>query len=317
MNEHWERENGLTVVGIGEALFDCFPEGALLGGAPVNLAVHADQLLRQVGGLGVVVSAVGQDELGIQLRQELTARQLAVDFLQELPDYPTGSVRVTVDDAGHPEYEITENVAWDHIGQTESISRLAVSCSAVCFGTLAQRSPESRETIQQFLAAAPQAWRVCDLNLRQHFFSAQVIESSFAAANVVKLSEEELSVASDLLNASGLLKIDPSGRMDADTRALLLCEEFELEMLAVTRGARGTVLLGRGERAEGEVPTYAPSPRADSVGAGDSCCAAIVTGLLLKWPWDRIVGLANRVGAYVASQQGATPRLPREIFSEL
>jgi fructokinase len=236
---------------------------------------------------------------------------LAVDFLQELPDYPTGSVRVTVDDAGHPEYEITENVAWDHIAQTESTSRLAVSCSAVCFGTLAQRSLESRETIQQFLAAAPQAHRVCDLNLRQHFFSAQVIESSFAAANVVKLSEEELSVASDLL------KIDSFGRMDADTRALLLCEEFELEMLAVTRGARGTVLLGREQRAEGEVPTFAPSPRADSVGAGDSCCAAIVTGLLLKWPWDRIVGLANRVGAYVASQQGATPRLPREILSEL
>ncbi|MCH7751553.1 MAG: hypothetical protein IH898_05295, partial [Planctomycetes bacterium] len=115
MNERLEHENGLTVVGIGEALFDCFPEGALLGGAPVNLALHADQLLRQVGGCGVVVSAVGQDELGNQLRQELTSHQLAVDFLQESSDYPTGSVRVTVDDAGHPEYEITENVAWDHI----------------------------------------------------------------------------------------------------------------------------------------------------------------------------------------------------------
>ena len=137
MNERLEQENGLTVVGIGESLFDCFPEGTLLGGAPVNLAVHADQLLRQVGGRGVVVSAVGQDELGNQLRQELTARQLTVDFLQDAPDYPTGSVRVTIDAAGHPEYKITENVAWDHIRQTESTSRLAVSCSAICSSKLA------------------------------------------------------------------------------------------------------------------------------------------------------------------------------------
>ena len=305
------QSSGPTVVGIGEALFDCFPEGALLGGAPVNLAVHADQLLRQVGGRGVVVSAVGRDELGSQLRQELTARQMDVDFLQESAELPTGTVQVTVDGAGHPEYEITENVAWDHILQTESTSRLAESCAAVCFGTLAQRSPESRATIQQFLADATQAWRVCDLNLRQQFYSVEVIQSSFAAAKVVKLSEEELSVA------SSLLEINPPGQADADAQAVRLLERFELEVLAVTRGARGTVLLSRDERVEGEVPMFAPAPQADSVGAGDSCCAAIVTGLLLKWPLDRIVSLANLVGAYVASQPGATPQLPREILSEM
>ncbi len=303
-----EKPDGPTVVGIGEALFDCFPEGALLGGAPVNLAVHAHQLLRQAGGRGAVVSAVGRDELGSQIRQELSARQMTVDFLQELPDYATGTVQVTVDDAGHPEYEITENVAWDHIERTESTDRLAVSCSAVCFGTLAQRSPESRAAIQQFLAAAPQAWRVCDLNLRQQFFSVEVVQNSFAAANVVKLSEEELGVA------SRLLKIE---RADVDAQALQLCERFELELLALTRGARGTVLFRRGERIEGEVPTFAPVAQADSVGAGDSCCAAIVMGLLLKWPTQRIVDLANRVGAYVASQRGATPQLPPEILEEL
>jgi fructokinase len=303
-----EQFNGPTVVGIGEALFDCFPEGALLGGAPVNLAVHADQLLNHIGGRGVVVSAVGQDELGGQIHRELAARRMSVDFLQQSSDYATGTVQVTVDDAGHPEYEITENVAWDHIRQTESNGRLAKSCSAVCFGTLAQRTPESRATIQQFLAAAPQAWRVCDLNLRQQFFSKEVIENSFTAANVVKLSEEELGVA------SSLFKIE---RADADAQAALLCERFELELLALTRGARGTVLFRHNERAEGEVPTFPSVPQADSVGAGDSCCAAIVTGLLLKWPTERIVSLANRVGAYVASQRGATPRLPREILAEL
>ena len=297
--------NGPTVVGIGEALFDCFPEGALLGGAPVNLAVHADQLLRQVGGCGVVVSAIGQDELGSQIRRELLTRQMTADFLQELPEYSTGTVQVTLDGGGHPEYKITENVAWDHIQQTESTDHLAENCSAVCFGTLAQRSPMSRTTIRQFLAAAPQTWRVCDLNLRQQFFTAEVIESSFAAANVVKLSEEELNVAASLL------------KIDSTQKAEHLCERFELELLAVTRGERGTVLLRRGERVEGAVPTFVPVPQADSVGAGDSCCAAIVTGLLLNWSTRRIVELANRVGAYVASQRGATPRLPAEILSEI
>lgn len=311
MSEQLESREGPSVVGIGEALFDCFAERFLLGGAPVNLAVHADQLLRPAGGCGFVVSAVGQDKLGTQLRQELVDRQLSVEWLQETPDYLTGTVQVTVDEAGHPEYEITENVAWDHIKQTESTDLLARSCSAVCFGTLAQRSPESRKTIQRFLAAAPQAWRVCDLNLRQHFYSSEVIRSSFAAANVVKLSEEELSVASDLLLS------DIAGAKNLDSQASLLCERFSLEMLVLTRGSKGTVLLGREDRAEGEVPSFTPSPRADSVGAGDSCCAAIIVGLLLKWPWDRIVYLANRVGAYVASQPGATPRLPREILAEL
>lgn len=304
------QSGGPTVVGIGEALFDCFPEGPLLGGAPLNLAVHADQLLRRVGGRGVLVSAIGQDALGSQIRQELSARQMTVDFLQESPNHATGTVQVTVDDHGHPEYKITENVAWDHLQSTESINRLASSCEAVCFGTLAQRSPESRVAIQQFLAAAPQAWRVSDLNLRQTFFDAEVIESSLTAANVVKLSEEELRVVAKLL------KIDPAAQADPDVQAVLLREKFELEMLAVTRGARGTVLFRRNERTEGEVPRLVPTPQADSVGAGDSCCAAIVTGLLLKWPSDRIVGLANRVGAYVATQPGATPQLPREILAE-
>ena len=303
--------SGLNVVGIGEALFDCFPGGNLLGGAPVNLAVHADQLLRQVGGGGTVVSAVGQDELGSQIRQELSARHMTADFLQVSPDHPTGTVQVSVDKAGHPEYEITENVAWDHIQQTSATNRLAESCSAVCFGTLAQRSPESRKTIQKFLSAASQTRRVCDLNLRQQFYTAEIIKCSFEAANVVKLSEEELSIATRVLELKG------SSPEDTDSQAVLLCERFKLDLLALTRGARGTVLFRGDERAEAEVPTYTSSPQADSVGAGDSCCAAIVTGLLLKWPTQRIVGLANQVGAYVASQRGATPQLPSEIVSRI
>jgi fructokinase len=306
MKQQTDNENALTVVGLGEALFDCFPEGALLGGAPVNLAVQAQQLLRPLGGSAVVVSAVGQDELGERLRRELADREMSTQFVQETSEFPTGKVRVTVDEAGHPEFEIAEHVAWDHIRPTDSAKRLASRCAAICFGTLAQRSPESRSTIRQLLAAAPQAWRVCDLNLRQQFYSADVIAGSFQLANVMKLSAAELSLAAKLL--------DVNSSNDADQQARELCKKFELELLILTRGKEGTVLYGNGQRVEGEVPSFPRAPRADDVGAGDASCAAIVTGLLQAWPLERIVNLANRVGAYVASQPGATPRLPREIL---
>jgi fructokinase len=301
----------MIVVGLGEALFDCFEDGAHLGGAPVNLAVHAHQLLRPLGGRAVVVSAVGRDELGARLRRELTQRGISDELLQETPDYPTGVVRVTVDHRGQPDFEITENVAWDHIRLTEPAFQLAFRCSAICFGTLAQRAPESRATIRQLLAAAPQAWRVCDLNLRQQFYSAEVIASSFEAANVVKLSAQELQVAAELIG------LDSAAADDVDQRAKRLLEQFELELLILTRGKRGTVLYGEGRRVEGEAPSFPRAPRADDVGAGDACCAAIVAGLLQEWPLERIVHLANRVGAYVASQPGATPSLPTEIFADV
>lgn len=306
MSERKGIANRPIVVGLGEALFDCFPEGAVLGGAPLNLAVHAQQLLRPLGGSAVVVSAVGRDELGERLHRELAEREISTEFLQQSPDYPTGKVRVTVDAMGHPEFEIAEQVAWDHIQPTESVRQLAGRCSTICFGTLAQRAPESRATIQQLLAAAPQAWRVCDLNLRQQFYSAEVIASSFEAANVMKLSAAELTLAAKMLT------VDSPG--DPNQQARQLCDKFALKLLVLTRGKDGTVLYGNGQRVEGEVPSFPRAPQADDVGAGDSSCAAIVAGLLQEWPLERIVNLANRIGAYVASQAGATPLLPREIL---
>jgi fructokinase len=213
---------------------------------------------------------------------------------------------VTVDEAGHPEFEIAENVAWDHIRPTDSAKQLANRCAAICFGTLAQRSPESRATIRQLLAAAPQAWRVCDLNLRQQFYSAEVIASSFQMASVMKLSASELTLAAKIL------EVDSPG--DPDQQARQLCDKFALKLLVLTRGKEGTVLYGNGQRVQGEVPSFPRAAQADDVGAGDASCAAIVTGLLQKWPLERIVNLANRVGAYVASQPGATPELPAEIL---
>jgi fructokinase len=273
----------------------------------VNLAVHAQQLLGPLGGWTAVVSAVGADELGARLRRELASRDVSSELVQETAEYPTGMVQVSVAPNGQPTFDIAENAAWDHIRPTEAALRLAHKCSAICFGTLAQRAPESRATIRQLIDAAPQAWRVCDLNLRQHFFDAEVIASCFEAANVVKLSVHELTLASQLL---GLSDADA----DDDQRAWRLIEQFELIVLALTRGKQGTVLYySEGDRAEGIVPGFPRDSQADDVGAGDSACAAIVAGLMLEWPLEQIVELANLVGAYVASQPGATPRLPKSI----
>ncbi|QEG34546.1 carbohydrate kinase family protein [Bythopirellula goksoeyrii] len=299
-----------TVVGLGEALFDCFGERAVLGGAPVNLAVHANQLLRHKNCHGVIASAIGDDPLGERLKKELASRRMTTEHLAVLADLPTGTVQVTVDAAGHPEYEITENVAWDRIEFTDSLSELAGKCSAVCFGTLAQRSPTSRKSIQQFLDTAKHALRVCDTNLRQQFYSAEVIESSLQAANVLKLNEEELTVIGELLQLE-------SRNLSVDEQVAGIRERFDLSVVALTRGEAGTVLYSADERVEGKVPKYPRQPQADSVGAGDSCCAALIVGLLLEKPLAEIVALANRVGAFVASVQGATPELPVEILDRV
>ncbi len=299
-----------TVVGLGEALFDCFGERAVLGGAPVNLAVHANQLMRHAGCHGVVASCVGSDDLGQRIEEELISRGMTTDYLSVSPLLPTGTVQVTVDAAGHPQYEITENVAWDRIEYTDTLDHLAKHCSAVCFGTLAQRSEVSRQAIHQFLATATHTLRACDLNLRQQFYSADIIENSLRAANILKLNEEELSIVGDLL------KLETRNLSVHDQIARLL-NEFDLSLVALTRGEAGTVLYTADERVEGEIPKYPRQSQADSVGAGDSCCAALIVGLLLGKPLTEIVALANRVGAFVASVQGATPELPSEILDRV
>lgn len=295
----------LTVVGVGEALLDCFPQGTYLGGAPVNLAVHAQQLLGPHGGRALVVSAVGQDEFGTHVRRELTAHGVSDEQLQESAEYPTGTVQVMIAPDGSPTFEIAADVAWDHIQLSAQATRVAAECGAICFGTLAQRGPKSRATIRRLVDAASQAWRVCDLNLRQQWWDAEVIASSFQLANVVKLSADELSIASETLGTGG---------MTPDERAARLLERFSLEVLALTRGKQGTVLYGKNQRVEGLTVSFPRESQADDVGAGDACCAAIVAGLLWEWELERIVNFANRVGAYVASQPGATPRLTEAIL---
>jgi fructokinase len=304
-----DQSKSLTVVGLGEALFDCFsPQRIVLGGAPVNLAVHAHQLL-QSRGQGVVASSVGKDQLGSQLLAELSQRRMITDYITISSKYPTSTVEVAVNPGGETQYEITQGVAWDHLEFSEPLAKLAETCSAVCFGTLAQRSEQSRETIRRYLDIAKSALKVCDINLRQRFYSAEIIRESLAAADVLKLNDIELPTVRELLGRQTDTSIDE--------QASDLLQQFELRLLALTRGESGTVLFTADERVEGSVPTYPPQENADAVGAGDSCCAAIIVGLLLGKSLPEIVILANRVGAFVASQAGATPVLPKEILERV
>jgi fructokinase len=306
----------LTVVGLGEALFDRFsPERVVLGGAPVNLAVHAHQLL-QARGQGIVASNVGDDDLGNCLQAELTKRGMTTECVTVSEDFPTGTVEVSVDEDGSPSYEIRENVAWDHLQFAESWQRLAPTCSAVCFGTLAQRSSESRSAIQQFLVNSTQALHVLDLNLRQFYYTADIIHESLQAVEVLKLNNEELAVVSKALEIG-----DPVVEIESQTAGAerpitvdTLIKRYDLKLVALTRGELGTVLYAPGEQFEADVPRFPREPNADSVGAGDACCAAIIVGLLLGKPLAEVVDLANRAGAFVASQAGATPVLPAEIL---
>lgn len=300
---------GPLVVGLGEALFDRFGDVAVLGGAPINFAVHANQLLAVRGGRGAVATRIGDDELGQRLTRELDARGLALDALQVDPQAPTGVVEVTLDDDGQPSYDIRAGAAWDQLQFDDAWQSLAGSCHAVCFGTLAQRTATSRAAIHAFLAAAPQALRLCDLNLRPPHYDNEVIRASLAAANAVKLNEDELQLVAELMQL-------PAGS-SADAQMFELMKKCDLQAAILTRGAEGTAVF-RGERWHAAPPPpLSREPDADAVGAGDACGAAATCGLLAEWPLEQIVELANAAGGFVASRQGATPELPAELKQRL
>ena len=190
-----------TIVGIGELLFDVFPDRKALGGAPTNFAFHCQQL----GHEAISVSAIGHDALGEEIKAELQARQLPA-ILQET-DYPTGTVQVTLSATGSPTYEISEDVAWDHIAFTDELRALAQRTDAVCFGSLAQRSPQSASTIQRFLEAMPTgSLRIFDINIRLHYYTYEIIHASLEHADLLKLNDEEVPILGQLLGLEGRWK---------------------------------------------------------------------------------------------------------------
>jgi fructokinase len=301
-----------TIVGLGEALFDIFPDRQVLGGAPLNVAVHAHQLAQPRGGRGVVVSRIGQDALGDALLADLRSRGMTTEYVQADPDRSTGTVYVDLADPARPVYDIVRGVAWDWLQFDPDAESLANQCQAVCFGTLAQREPESRNCILRFLTAAKRAVRLFDVNLRQKEYSAQILRRSCEASTVVKLNEDEMPIVADLL-ALSLTPTTPGADVN-EKKAMALMKKYDLKMVALTRGPRGTVLLTPTSRFDGPPVSYDPEPGNDGVGAGDACAAAILMGLVQRWPLEKTVNVANHMGAYVASRCGATPVIPKAIL---
>ena len=278
------------VIGIGEALFDCLPEGRKLGGAPANFAYHVSQF----GLNGCAISAIGADELGDEIVDKFTAIRDSLstfNFQLSTVDQPTGTVKVTLDDKGVPQYEICLGVAWDNIPLTNSMLEVAHQAQAACFGSLAQRSQTSRETIQAILDAMPEdALKVFDINLRQSWYTAEVIAESLQRANVLKINDEELDVVATMLlgepTVPGKLIAEDADKTRRICRELIA--RYELDMLILTWVA-------------------------DTVGAGDSFTATFVAQLLLGKTIREAHEKAVAVSAYVCTQHGAMPILPEEL----
>jgi fructokinase len=282
-----------TVVGLGELLWDLFPEGKQLGGAPANFAYMTNLL----GDAGIVASRVGNDDLGREAKRRLEHLGLRTSSLQLDATHATGTVKVSVDPAGQPTFLIDESVAWDFFEWTAGWRSLAESADAVCFGSLAQRSSASRDTIRAFLKAArAETIRVFDVNLRQSFYSAQTLSESMQVADIVKLNHDEMPIVAKLLNLPFIY--------DETRAAQWLREKFGPKLVCITRGARGSLLVG--EQETSDHPGYRVHV-ADTVGAGDAFTAALVYHYLRSASVATLNEAANRMGSWVASQTGATP----------
>lgn len=288
------------IVGLGEALWDCLPEGKKLGGAPANFAFHAGQF----GHDTVAVSALGKDTLGDETENELKSKGL--HYVMPRVDYPTGTVQVTLEAAGVPTYDIREGVAWDNIPFTDDIETAARKCRAVCFGSLAQRSSVSRKTIQRFLAATPMdCLKIFDINLRQNFYSKEVICESLKACDVLKINDEELVTIGRIFGYPGL---------DMENKCWLILGKYNLKMLVLTCGTNGSYVFAPGVKSFQETPKVEV---ADTVGAGDSFTGAFTAAILAGMTIPNAHKLAVDVSAYVCTQNGAMPRLPRQLIERI
>lgn len=286
------------VVGIGEALWDVLPEGKKIGGAPANFAYHVSQF----GLESRVVSAVGDDALGEEILTNFREKNL--QCMVPKVAFPTGTVQVTVDAAGVPCYDIMQGVAWDNIPFTEELAKLAGQTCAVCFGSLAQRSEVSHNTIQSFLDAMSDGdgiYRIFDINLRQDFYNREILCESLEKCNVLKINDEELSIVGRMFGYTG---------QDMRETCMKLLKDYGLKMLILTCGVAGSHVFTRDSVSFRETPKVSV---ADTVGAGDSFTGAFIAALLKGKTVEDAHGLAVDVSAYVCTQSGAMPVLPASL----
>lgn len=287
------------IVGIGEVLWDVFPSGKKLGGAPANFAYHAAQF----GHEGLVVSAVGLDRNGDAVTHELDARRLPY-HIERVP-YPTGTVIADISDPNNPKYDIKTRVAWNHIPFTEELREIASRTKAVCFGTLAQWGRESRRSIRLFLNSCPEdCIKICDINLRQHYFNKSIIRESLRRADILKLNEEELFTITHLLGY---------GLSGEEVLCRRLMRFYKLKVIILTKGTAGSCVLSR----EGKSILETPKVKvASAVGAGDSFTGAFIGSILNGCSIVEAHRSAVKVSAYVCTQKGAMPEIPKDLLAE-
>ena len=282
---------------MGEILFDVFPTGSQLGGAPANFAYHAGRH----GLLSVAVSAVGNDAFGEEALRQLDEKGLK--HVMPKVNYPTGTVQVELDSEGVPTYDIKTDVSWDNIPFTTDVKEIAAYTGAVCWGSLAQRNEVSRNTIYQFLDHTPEdCLKIFDINLRQNFYTKEIICESLKRCNVLKINDEELITIGRLFGYPGL---------DIENKCWLILGKYNLDMLVLTCGVNGSYVFAPGSKSFQETPKVEV---ADTVGAGDSFtgtfCACILKGMTIAEAHKRAV----EVSAYVCTQHGAMPTLPAELI---
>lgn len=287
------------VVGLGEALWDVLPTERKLGGAPANFAYH----VARAGFDALVISAVGNDTLGDETLQCFKSKQL--EYIMPRVEFPTGTVQVTVDAAGIPLYEIKRNVAWDHIPLTTEIIEVAKNCKAVCFGSLAQREDESRKTIEKFLDSVPNdCLRIFDINIRQQFYSKQLIENSLKKSDILKINDEELELIAPMLGYDQ--DFPRNSRLNEHQVAVAqgIIHDYNLQMVVLTCGVNGSYIITTNE------VLYRPTPKVDvvdTVGAGDSFNGAFVASLLKGKSLEEAHRKAVDTSAFVCTESGAMP----------
>lgn len=289
-----------TIVGLGEALWDCLPNGSKLGGAPANFAYHTSQF----GFEAYAVSALGNDALGDQTVKEFDEKQLR--YIMPRVAYPTGTVQVTLDQQGVPTYDIKQGVAWDNIPFTPEVEALAKRTDCVCFGSLAQRSEVSRTTINRFIDAMPNdSLKIFDINLRQNFYTKEIIQDSLRKCDILKINDEELVTIGRLFDYPGL---------DMENKCWLILGKYNLKMLVLTCGTNGSYVFAPAEK------SFQPTPHVDvvdTVGAGDSFTGSFAAAILSGMPLADAHRLAVEVSAYVCTQQGAMPSLPQKLIDRV
>ena len=294
--------NKRYVVGLGEVLWDVLPEGKKLGGAPANFAYHAGQFLGMNN--TIAVSALGEDKLADETIEALREHGLN-DLLPRVP-YPTGTVQVQLDEQGIPTYDIKENVAWDNIPFDDDIAEIARNCRAVCFGSLAQRNVVSRETIQKFLDATPaDCMKIFDINLRQQFYTQEILRESFQRCNILKINDEELVLIGRMFGYPGL---------DIENKCWLILGKYNLDMLVLTCGTNGSYVFTPGQMSFQATPKVEV---ADTVGAGDSFTGSFCAAILSGKPVAEAHKLAVEVSAYVCTQNGAMPEMKPELLAKM